>query len=153
MPRPIPFVVTPTLITSAYTANTVLGGLLTIPGVPASGVIRDVVAFIDGSITPAMDLYFFDNAPTAILDNVAFGTLSHADQRKLIGGDKISIASADYQTINSKTRAPKRAVNLDFAAGALANYGYGLYLYAVTTGTPTFPSASALTIEVVLWPQ
>jgi len=115
MPIPRKFPLTPTIIATPYTANTVVGGLLSLLGVPAQGVIRDILVNIDGAITPALDLYFFDSAPTTIIDNAAFAP-SYADQGKMLTGDKISIVSGDYQSLNSKTRAHKVAINRDYVA-------------------------------------
>lgn len=150
MPLPQDFTLNPTIIATPYTANTVVGGLQTISGnLAARGIIRDVLVLIDGAITPALDLYFFKSAPTAIADNAAFAP-SYADQLKLITGDKVSIGSGDYQTLNSKTRAHKVAINRDYVASSTTGV-WSLYLYIVTTGTPTFPSTSALTVRVLTW--
>jgi len=149
MPIPIKVALTPTVSVSAYSANTVVGGLLTLASVPAQGVIRDILINIDGTITPALDLYFFDRAPTGINDAASFAP-GYTDQQKMLTGDKISIVAGDYQTLNSKTRAHKVAINRDYAANAV-NGSYNLYLFIVSPGTPTFPGASALTGKVLLW--
>jgi len=149
MSIPLKFPVAPVVSLSAYSANTVVGGLLTIASVPAQGVIRDILVNIDGAITPQLDLYFFDSAPTVINDTASFAP-GYADQQKMLTGDKVSIVAGDYQTLNSKTRAHKRAVNLDYAANAVAG-SYNLYLFIVSPGTPTFPGASALNLKVLLW--
>ncbi len=142
----------PTIIATPYTSGATIGGLMVLQDVPPRGIVRDVEILIDGTITPAMDLYFFNQLPASIADNAAF-TQSHAEQIKRVTGDKIAVASADYVTENSKTRAAKVAVNRDYVASALANYGYGLWLFAVANGTPTFPSTSALKFNILLWGQ
>lgn len=152
MPRPNVFPLTPPLITSIYTIDTVAGGLQTIRGVDARGLIRGIAGYIDSTITPALDLYFFESAPTAIADNAAF-TQAYADQVKRLQDGKVSVVSGDYITENSKTRFEKKAVNLDYVATGLADYGYALYLFIVNRGTPTFPSASALRLDVTMWGQ
>lgn len=130
---------TPTVTAGAYTANDVIGGLLTLPMERVSGLIEDVVVIDDANQSAAIDLYFFDEAPTAIADNAAFAP-TIADLQKLIG--VVSVAGGDYTTVNSNAYATK-ALDVGFES----KQAFNIYVYAVVTGTPTFAATTDLTLR------
>jgi hypothetical protein len=150
MPLPDFAYLTPTTLTTAYTANTVVGGLQTISNVPERSMIRDIMLNIDGNISPALDLYFFRGLPSTIADNNAFAP-TFADQTMFLPGDKISVVAGDWVVLNNKTRAHKPSVNKDFVSAVQGVGNYALYLYIVCTGTPTFPAAKSLQLTISFW--
>lgn len=148
MNTPFSVTLTPPVLTSPYSANTVIGGLLNLGSMPGIGLVRDVVAYIDGVITPALDLYLFADRPAFIADAAPFAP-TYADQVLILSRDKISIVSGDYITLNSKTRAPKKDVNADY--DLLGRSSVGLYLFVVAPNGVTFGSTSALTLKFGFW--
>src|SRR5574343_384011 len=107
MPSPI---VVPVITAGAYSANDVVGGLLTFQlapeapaGVnPASGFVRVVTISDDDNEKAALELHLFREAPTVIADNAAFAP-TFADLKKRVGS--VVIAAGDYVTINSNGHA------------------------------------------------
>jgi hypothetical protein len=131
--------ITPSVTT--YTANDVIGGLLEFDNVPsaAGGLIIENLSIADEDNEGAeVVLHIFDQAPTAIADNAAFAP-AFADLEKRVG--KISIASADYETINSLKVVEKLGIHM--ATGSTKIYGY-----LVCTATPGYAGNKNLTIRL-----
>ena len=137
--------VTPTISTTQYSANDVVGGLLTLPvrndesGLASGFVMRVQVVDKDG-VGPAGKLYLFAEKPAALADHAAF-SLAAADIAKLIG-DPIAIPS--YDEIGTVKR---KEVALDVGQGYSAGDG-NLYGYFVADATPDFTNTDALTFLV-----
>lgn len=129
---------------SAKDAGDVVGGLITIPvsahGQFTSGVLRKICITDGDAQAAALTIYFFDSAPTAIVDDAAF-TLDAANIAKII--DDVSIATGDWKTIGSAKWVNKKGsdVDVDFACA-----DGNLYAYVVCTATPTY-SASGPTLR------
>lgn len=138
-----------TTTAGAYSASDVVGGLITIPF--ADGIIRRIKVVDDDNQGAALDLYLFSGAPTAIADNGAFATaFTLADHKKWIR--KLSIATGDWQTINSNKTAfvayqSSENLGIDFAS----DDGVNIYAYIVCTGTPTYTSTAGLYIKFTAW--
>ena len=148
MPSPI---VVPVITAGAYSANDVVGGLLTFQlapeapaGVnPASGFVVVVTISDDDNEKAALELHLFREAPTAIADNAAFAP-TFADLKKRIGS--VAIAAGDYVTINSNAQAVKSGIEMEFYAPNGVLYGY-----LVATGTPTYSATSDLAIALTAY--
>lgn len=134
-----------TVDTNAYTANDVVGGLITVP-VP-SGFIRSVKLVDADGEEAAFTLYLFDSEPTDIADDAAFATVL-ADETALV---RILTLAADEYTALSESSVgwfkfdDKTEMGIDyFSNGAL-------YAYLVCDGTPTFTAADDLTLVWYFW--
>lgn len=135
----------------AYSANDVMGGLLTVPlgTVNTGGLLGSVRLRDNDDVRPALVLYVFDAKPTVIADNAAFG-LVDTDSDKLIG--TITIAASDWTDftqfgwVNKKAADDKTGENIDFrtADGTL-------YVYAKCTATPTMTTTTALKLYLTVW--
>ena len=139
--------ITPTISTSIYADGDVVGGLLDLRilcGGGGGGTIRQVRLVDDDSEGVALYLYLFDGKPTTIADQAAFAAaITVADLKKMIG--RISIAAADYLTINTNDVVWKDDINLPHGTGEL-------WGYLVTNGsTPTYTAVTDLTLTVVGW--
>lgn len=138
-----------TTTAGAYSANDVVGGLITIPF--ADGIIRRIKVVDDDNVGAALDLYLFSGAPTSIADNGAFLTaFTLGDHKKWIR--KLTIATGDWQTINSNKTAfvayqGSESLGIDFSADDGAN----IYAYLVGTGGPTYTSTAGLYIKITAW--
>ena len=111
--------------TSAYDASDVVGGLLKfdIPGVVGGGIINACLLTDDANQSEPFHLYLFDAAPTSIDDAAAFAP-AIADLKKIVA--RISIAAADYVTVNSNGYALKSDLNevFDCSGGTGQLFGY-----------------------------
>lgn len=145
--------IVPLQIAGAYTANDVVGGLLSFPvhSAGGGGVIRRLVIADDDNEKAALDLYLFGDgaygiapaAPAAIIDADAFAPVI-GDLKKLL--DIIHIAAADYVTINNNAYAIKNDLSIDYALN-----GENIYGYLVCLATPTYTAVTDLTLELTVW--
>lgn len=137
--------VTPTITAGAYTALDVVGGLLTfnVSSPSGVGILNKLVIADDDDEKAVLTLYLFNAAPSTIADNASTtGALLIADLKKLVC--TISIAAADYKTINSNAYAVKEDINNVYKADGKGN----LYGYLVCTATPTYTAATDLTLTL-----
>lgn len=128
-------------IGSAYSANDVIGGLLTfnVANAAGSGCVRAVRLVDDDNENAAMTLYLFNATPTAFADDAAFAP-TVADLKKMIA--IIAIAAGNYVTLNSNSVALLQGPsgpNVDFTTSTGNIYGY-----LVCTGTPTYTATTDL---------
>jgi len=141
----------PTIGTDAYTANDVIGGLLTfdISNAGGGGIVRWTRIVDDDNEKAELALYLFNELPSTIADDAAFAP-TVADLKKMIG--KVLIQAADYETINGNAVAIiGRGVSTDDVnIDAPTNTGK-LYGYLVCTATPTYSAATDLTVSLGLW--
>lgn len=135
--------VTPTIDDDAYSANDVVGGLLTFNVTSSSGcgIINALRIADDDDEKAALTLYLFNDVPTTIADDAAFAP-AIADLKKLIA--KIEIAADDYTTVNSNAYALIQDLNEVYKAAGTGN----LYGYLVCTATPTYTAATNLTLTL-----
>lgn len=133
-----------TTTVGAYGAADVLNGLITIPlGNPArTGKIHQLSITDDDNIKAASTLYLFNAVPTDFADNAAFAPVL-ADLKKRIG--KIAIASADYETLNSNAVLNANDIEFEWLTPLRR-----LYMYMVVTATPTYLTATALYLKMIL---
>lgn len=127
-----------TLSTAPYSAGDLLGTLLTCAAARVAGqgvVVLHVTATDLGKQDKALDVVFFDSAPSAstFTDNGALD-VADADLPKVVG--YVNLGTADYCDFNDNAIATKRSV------GLAANPTSGTLWYcAVTRGTPTYGTA------------
>jgi hypothetical protein len=131
----------------AYSANDVIGGLLTFSMTSPSGcgILNKVKITDKDNEGAALDLYLFDEAPATIADDAAAAFVI-ADLDKLVC--KVEFAAADYETVNSLKFAIKdeasEGVNVAYETDSKGN----LYGYLVCTATPTYATTSDLKITL-----
>lgn len=135
--------VTPTITAGAYSANDVLGGLLSLDlgNGAVGGYIHSLLIVDDDNEKAAFNIYVFDTAPTAINDNDALA-LTVADLKNLCP-PVIAVAATDYTTHGANAymgmellkKVPFRTV------------GGTLYVYVSPTGTPTYTATTDLYFE------
>jgi hypothetical protein len=139
--------VTPTLAgAGAYSSGNCVGGkqALGTSGGNSTVVMLQSVSVLDKSNQKApLTLLFFNSDPTAATPTGATVT----DQSAFVWGSssplfigKVDIAAADYETIASQAIATKAQLGLPLFPAA----GAQVFVVVVTTGTPTYTSASAL---------
>lgn len=132
----------------AYTANDVVGGLLTfnLSSPSGVGVLNGLKITDEDNEGAALDVYIFDEAPSTIADDAA-GALAIADLDKLLC--KVEIAAGDYEAVNSLKFAIKdegsEGLNRAYELDSKGN----LYAYVICTGTPTY--AADKTIKMTLY--
>lgn len=140
-----------TVDTNAYTANDVVGGLLTfnVANAGGGGVIRWASIVDDDNEKAELALYLFDATPTTIADDAAFAP-AIADLKKYIG--KILFQAADYETINSNAVAMiGHGVSTDLLNIDFNTTNGNIYGYLVCTATPTYTAVTDLTIRLGIW--
>lgn len=132
----LPF--TPTLLGGlAYTANDQVGAVNTLENAVAdtkgSVELESVVVVDKAKAKQALDIFFFDEAPTLVsADNTEFELLD-SEMLKCIG--VVSIAAGDYADSKNSAIACKRDISLILQA---ARKSKSLYCVLVTRGTPTY---------------
>lgn len=136
----------PTVSLTIYAPNDVVStggvaitGAMRISG--GNGILQSILVKDAANQKPVIDILIFDSALAGTYtDNAAF-TLDAADVSKLIR--KISILSADYQTIGSKAYADVQLNRVVKASGSANLYA----LIVLQSGTPTFVAATDLQID------
>lgn len=143
--------VTPVLVPSvAYTSGDVVGGIMAIPrpfNDMKNGVLKSLTVKDADNQKAAMTVLLFDQLPTGTYtDNGAFawGT---GDFAKCIG--QVQVATADYVTVNGKAIADEDLARViqDATASVVQGADTNLWAIAVTTGTPTYTTASSLELQ------
>lgn len=136
-----------TIATTAYTAGDVVGGLLSfdVSSAPEGGILNRVTITDAANQKEPYVLWLFNAAPTTIADDAAFAP-AIADLKKVVG--TITIAAADYVTVNSLAIAQVNLVNQQFPANTGTLYGY-----LVATDTPDYAAATDLWLALDLVPQ
>src|SRR5690349_16334679 len=108
----------PTITAGAYSAGDVVGGLLTFAvGSSFAGgniLIRHLTIGDADNEKAAMDLWFFNAAPTVIADNGAFSTVTDAEIRDTCVFH-ITVNASDYTTAGSNALGEKKDINRSLA--------------------------------------
>jgi hypothetical protein len=134
---------TPTITSgSAYAANDVVGGLLTLSPLrlaAGSGILQSLSIVDESNQKAELDFIFFDASPSSsTVANDGPVTIHVNDTAKVLG--MVRVAAGDYTTLNAKAFAMKSAVGLPIQVPA----GQNIFVVAVTPGTPTYTAATAL---------
>ena len=145
-----PIVLRPLVVasTTAYTAGDVIGGRIVLTNaVLQSGgaaVWDSVVLTDDSNQKPPLTILMYNAQPVAATaDNAAFAWGS-GDLDRVVG--KVNILAGDWETLGGNAVAAKGGLGFDVRAVG----GQDLYLYVVTTGTPTFGTNADLRIGIGL---
>lgn len=158
MGRMVEASVTPTIDTAAYGAGDRVGSVMTFRDVSSSplegGRVKGVKVYDAAVQKAALNLWLFKNSPTvASADNAALD-ISDAN---LVAADPIgfvAIAAADYVDTASNAVGFKYLAEpgLPFVTGPGSGTDVVGIIYGLleTTGTPTYGSASALTITLIV---
>ena len=132
--------VTPTVTAGAYTANDVVGGLLTFSGL-RNGTLQAIT--ICDNATQAVNylLVLFESAPTVIDDGDEWD-LTDADLAKIIYQDSLTSSS------NRQAFADNSYHYLYGLSVPLWSAGGTVYGFLITTGTPTYAATSDITVTL-----
>lgn len=134
--------VTPTITAGAYSANDVVGGLLTFDFdsdiTVNGGIARHAVLTDKGTVAAALKLYLFDTVPATIADNGAFAP-SDADILSCFA----QVTLSTYASLTNNRICFSDAINRDFVTDNGKIYGY-----LVADATPTYASTSDLTLTL-----
>jgi hypothetical protein len=144
--KPAVATVTPTISAGAYSANDVVGGLLTFTFANsrgANGMVRSIRIADRDNEKAACKLWLYKEPPTTIADNAAFAP-PDSDIDKVIG--VVAIAAADYTTSTANAFAGKHEQGIDFLGTNGAIYGY-----LVCDATPTYSATNDLTISITAY--
>lgn len=127
----------------AYTANDVVGGLLTfdLHSVSGCGILQGLKITDEDNEGAALDIYIFNSQPSTIADDAA-GALTIADLDKLVC--KVEVAAADYEAVNSLKFVIKDEGSEGLNRACALDSGGKLYAYVICTGTPTYANAKAI---------
>ena len=134
-----------TVTAGAYSANDVVGDLLTFAGAArgtgGGGVIKDVIIIDDAGQDSVMELWLFSETFTAITDNDAFD-ISQADSRNLVA--IISTSNGAWYASGTESVAVIEASQRYDVTGT------SLFGQLVTRGTPTFAATDDVTVIIGL---
>jgi hypothetical protein len=137
-------VVTPTVVLTAYSAEDVIGGLLTFDVSELTtngGLINSAILIVEDSQAEPFKLYLFDSLPSTIADDAAFAP-TVADLQKLCS--VISFLTADYVTVNTFDYCIVTDINNVFSTTTGKLYGY----LVANASTPDYANADTLTITL-----
>ncbi len=151
--------VNPTVSTAPpYTAGDVVGGLQRLKlavGKYRRGTLQDVIVREVGSQKAPLTLLFFRSAPgTVAADNTPF-SFAAADVPNCVA--KVNVLTTDYETVGGQSVAhvsvgkvvEGNIGDIDPGTGKVDDTTIGdLWLVVVTTGTPTYGTTAALTLEL-----
>jgi len=132
--------VTPTVTAGAYTANDVVGGLLTFSGL-RNGTLQAITICDNGGDAVDYLLVLFESAPTSIDDHATFD-IADADLSKIIYQDSLTSSSNRQAfTDNSYNYLYGLSVPIWSAGGTV-------YGFLITTSTPTYAATSDITVTL-----
>lgn len=132
---PVDLTITPD--SAAYTANDVIGSLLTIMMNTNSGKIYGITVGENENIAIPGAFWLFDASPTVIADNQPFAPV-FADHQKLVGIMTLPTAVA----VNSLN-----IYNLVQNDKPILFWTKTLYAYFVTSGTPDFGTTKSISVR------
>lgn len=146
--------VTPTISTSpAYASGDQIGGIMTLTdmirqnsvlGYGTSELVE--ITILDASKqNAAMSVYFFNKSPTVTsVDNGAFAMTYANMQSSLLGVATIG-ASGTYSDLSATSACTTANLNIPLKVLSSESNPTNLYAIAVSRGTPTYTTTTALT--------
>ncbi len=150
-PQTLAVAVTPTVTASAYTANNVIGGIMTfaniLPTIGNNGVLQSITARFKGTaVTGNINVAIFKASPSngTYTDKTA-ATWNAADMANLVGIFQLPTPLA----IGAATMT---VYSLDGIGRALVGASTSLYAVVTVAGTPTPASTSDFTLELSVLP-
>jgi hypothetical protein len=130
---------------SAYASGDNIGGILTISNalITSGGTafINTIELWDVAAQSAAITIDFWDASPSGTYTNDAAQVIA-GDQGKWLGS--YSIASGDYVATGAVSRVTAKGLNIPIAGNASTN----IFATLVTTGTPTYTSASGLVLKL-----
>lgn len=129
-----------TVTAGAYSANDVVGGLLTFGDTPP-GILRAVTLTDLAKQAGAYQLVLFRSTPTAIADNDPYD-IADADHAKIRGAVHI----ADTAGANKFDFADSKAYCKDGLS--IPHAGGNLFGFLIALGTPTYAAVTDVTITL-----
>jgi hypothetical protein len=150
-PQTLDVAVTPTVTASAYTANNVIGGVMTfasiLPSIGNNGILQSITAkFKATAVTGNINVAVFKANPSngTYTDKTA-ATWNSADMANLLGIYQLTTPLA----IGAATMT---VYCLDGIGKAFVGSSTSLYVVATVAGTPTPASTSDFTLELAVLP-
>lgn len=132
------FQVTPVVTAGAYSANDVIGGLLTFKGL-RGGTLQGVTITDKAAQSVDYLLVLFDEAPTNIVDNATFD-IADADLSKIIR--RLDLTAASHrQAFTDNAIYSRDSLDIPIRAQCAA-----LTAFLITLGTPTYATTSDITV-------
>ncbi len=122
----------------AYSANDVVGGLITFAGLD-NGTLQSILICDNAAQAVGYILELFNAAPTDISDNATFDIID-ADLKKIIYEDEL-LSEVDRRAFTDNSY--HRLFNLDVP---LWSEGGTIYGFLITTGTPTYAATTDVTV-------
>lgn len=137
---------TPTISTSAYTADDQLGDIKTLTAAVltegGTGVIQSVAITDASKQEVALNILVFSSSPTVTSSDNGTLAISAAElASKFLG--HIAVAAADYTTLNAASVATVKGVSLPVKSTTGSK---DLYFICQAVGTPTYTTTTALTL-------
>ncbi len=138
--------ITPAVTAGAYSANDVVGGLLTFsnafPTISKKGRVTTVAVFDDAGQTASYELFLFKSLPATITDNAAWAP---SKANLLESRSWTNLATTDKFAAGTRSVTPLQSMNAFIESDSTTLYGYLVDL----TGR-TGASVSDITIIVVI---
>lgn len=150
----IPITVTPTNTAGSYAAYRCFGGLLTLTGVPNTGVLKSIVLNFKGSQQIQWEVAFLGSNPTAstLTDTVAVA-LNVADVSKIIQTYHAIDSNIFNATLNNTNPSSYNVTGIDtpyrLASGVTTAYAF-IYSKSATTITPATTSDLSITFTFAM---
>lgn len=141
--------VTPTITLNAYTANDVVGGLMTFTFTEPTfdGAIRSVLVTDAANQSEGYTLYIFNELPSTIANDAPFAPVI-ADLKKI--ATTVTVAAGDYTSVNSLAWALLGG-HEDAQMEIFVHSNTGkLYMYAEATSTPDYAAVDDLAFKIAL---
>lgn len=141
---------TPSISTSAYADGDLIGTKLTFTAAlrssgGASGALQSATLTDLAAQNAAIDLILFNADPTSttFTDNAAFD-IADADLSKVVA--RVAFTASDYFSF-----ADNSVAQVDSLGLGLSGPSRDLYGALVSRGTPTYATASDLTVRIAVW--
>lgn len=144
--------VTPTISTAQYAANDQVGGIMTLSAaalVPPTGGGSETtlvkLAVIDkAKQSAALTVFLFQSLPTVASSDNAALDIADAQMSNCVGA--VRITAADYDSVNASCVGTLNIAETGLLCRSEDAAGH-LYAVAMTTGTPTYDTTTALTFR------
>lgn len=140
-----------TVGTDAYTANDVVGGLLTftMPAGVDSGYLIAAKVTDANQASAALTIYIFEEEPTTIADDAQEALVIADLEDKLVGTFTVSAYNSTVGSLDYAFAKPDTVDVIPFTASGAGFF----YAYIVDTGGATFTAATDLALRLCLAAQ
>ena len=132
--------VTPAVIVQTYTANDVVGGLLTFSGL-RNGTLQSITVCDNAAQAVDYLLVLFESAPTVIDDGDEWD-LTDADLAKIIYQDSLT-SSSNRQAFTDNSYHYLYGLSVPIWSAGGTVFGF-----LITPGTPTYAATSDITVTL-----